>query len=322
MERADRALHGPMEDHLATVRSGSGGSTSPMNAVVHRKREGFALVTVVWSLGLVALLATIIVVGARYRSKAVVHEASAATASAAAESAVHLAIGSLLPDPSGRMADFPLRCQMPTGERVAIFVEAETGKVDLNTASPAVLTLLFTSLTQDPRLGAQIAANILSKRKPISSTPGATAGKDKGRSTAAGYSTIMELDQIEGVSTQLFRKATPLVTVWSGKPEPDPETSSESLVSLLHLDSSRAKKGTKTATGGSLTIRAEVGAPDGAKSVREALVSFMSENNRPFVVREWRRPDFGSQPLRKVLFRSQGGSCFSFVTNRQRPANS
>ena len=44
-----------------------------------------------------------------------------------------------------------------------------------------------------------------------------------------GFTTIMQLDQIDGVSPRLFRTALRFVTVRSGRPEPDADAASPAL---------------------------------------------------------------------------------------------
>src|SRR6266481_4674800 len=125
---------------------------------------GFALVGVIWSLGLIILLGMAVIVGARYRTKVTSSYASVTAAAAAAESAINLAIRATLTTTSNQKVNFPLRCRMPGGERVTVTVEEEIGKVDLNTATPAVLARLFTALTLDQTMGTRISGRIVQFR--------------------------------------------------------------------------------------------------------------------------------------------------------------
>ncbi len=264
---------------------------------------------VVWSLGLLAVLATTIIVGAKYRSRTVLDYASIATAAAAAESAINLAIAALESAPSDQIANFPLRCQMPAGEQATVYVEPEAGKVDLNTASPSVLIALFTSLSADERLGTQISAGIMSRRKTGAGSQSPDRPSEKARSEQTGFRTVMELDQVDGVSTSLFRNALPFVTVSSRRTEPDPEVSSETLRSLLHLKHARSGQGLKAIAGTSVTIRADIQAANGTRFIREALVSLVSENNRPFVIREWRRGEIRQTNEPQRPYNRTSGNC-------------
>ena len=56
------------------------------------RRDGFALVAVIWSLGLITLLGMAVIVGARYRTGSSSNYASVAAAEMAAESAINLGL--------------------------------------------------------------------------------------------------------------------------------------------------------------------------------------------------------------------------------------
>lgn len=257
------------------------------------RQSGFALVAVIWTLGLITLLGMAVIVGARYRTKTSSNYASVAAAEIAAESAVNLAIAAALAATPEQAAGFPLRCRLPGGERATITVEEETGKIDLNTATPAALTRFFTALTADPSRGARIAAEIAEYRKP----------KAQGASPAAPvesrFTTVMQLDRIDGLSPRLFRAALRHVTVRSGRPEVDIEAASPAMLHLLGIERRQAAAGRGLPVGGSMTIRADISASDGTRFIREALVSLDGGNGRPFVIREWRRGDIDPADARQ-----------------------
>jgi general secretion pathway protein K len=249
------------------------------------RQSGFALVAVIWTLGLITLLGMAAIVGARYRTKTSSNYASVAAAEMAAESAVNLTIATALTATPEQAAQFPLRCRLPGGERATITVEDETGKIDLNTASAAVLARFFAALASDQSKGTRIAAEILEFRKP--KTQGAPApGPAEPR-----FTTVMQLDQIAGVSPRLFRAALRHVTVRSGRPEPDIEAASPAMLRLLNLEPKQASARRGLPVSGSMTIRADISAADGTRFIREALISLDGGNGRPFVIREWRRGD-------------------------------
>ena len=243
----------------------------------------------IWTLGLITLLGMAVIVGARYRTKTSSNYASVTAAEMAAESAVNLAIAAALAATPDQAVSFPLRCRLPGGESATITVEEEIGKVDLNTASLAALTRLFTAITGDQSSGTRLAALIVEFRKP----------KAQGAPATPRFTTIMELDQIDGMPPRLFRSALRHITVRSGKPEPDMEAASPSMRRLLNVEPkpNAARRGTPA--GGSMTIRADISSPDGARFIREALVSLEGGSARPYVIREWRRGDIDSSPLRQ-----------------------
>jgi len=247
---------------------------------------------VIWSLGLITLLGTAVIVGARYRTKLMSRSNSVTAAAIAAESAINLGILVTVAAGPSEQPKFPFRCRMPGGEWVTVALEHETGKVDLNAASPAVLARLFTALTFDQSLGARIAGRIAEFRDQ-----GGDQTKDKdpignksGNAGKVGFTTIMQLDRIEGISPRLFRTALRFVTVRSGRPEPVAEAASPALRAALNLDQKPAGPTSGAQISGSVTFRADVMTPDGTRFIREALVS-LGEGGRPFLIREWRHGD-------------------------------
>ena len=265
--------------------------------------EASRLVAVIWTLGLITLLGMAVIVGARYRTKTSSNYASVTAAEMAAESAVNLAIATALTAAPEQAVNFPLRCRLPGGERATITVEEETGKIDLNTASPAALTRLFTALTGDQSRGTRIASQIIEFRKPkAQSTPAAGPAE-------ARFTTVMQLDQLDGMSPRLFRTALRHVTVRSGRPEPDMEAASPAMLRLLNVEPKQTTAKRGLPLGGSMTIRADISASDGTRFIREALVSLEGGNGRPYVIREWRRGDIDSSSSRQERPQDTSRAC-------------
>jgi len=278
--------------------SGSSKSRFPPRFRDDSARSGFALVAVIWSLGLISLLGVAVMVGARYRTKTTSSIASVAEAAAAAESAINLAIVEVLDSRTDGNHKYPLQCRMPGGERITVTIEDEAGKVDLNTATPPILARLFTALTLDQPSGELIARRILNFRDPAKDQTNANGGQPaENKSDAASkgrFATILQLDQIDGISPQLFRSAIRFVTVRSGRPEPDADAASPALRGYLNLEQQAASLMPVPAASHSVTIRADVRA-SGVRFIREALVSLGADNGEPFVIREWRRGNIASR---------------------------
>jgi general secretion pathway protein K len=256
--------------------------------------SGFALVAVIWSLGLVSLLGVAVIVGARYRTKVASNQAAVMATTAAAESAINLAIALSLTGTPQQNVKFPLRCRMPNGEQATISLEEETGKVDLNTATTEVLSRLFTALSSDQSAGMRIAASILEYRNTALAKAKAANNQLTGKPASneqTRFTTIMQLDQIDGISPLLFRAALRFVTVRSGRAEPERDAASPALRKLLNLDQAQPARPRAPPAAGNVTIRADVSGADGSRFIREALISLGSEDGRPFRILEWRHGD-------------------------------
>lgn len=276
-----------------------------------RNSAGFALIATIWTVGLLTLLGTAAIVGARYRAAEVSTYAASTRIAVAAESAINLTIALLLREPESLaivVAKFPLRCRLPGGESAVITLEDEAGKVDLNTARPPVLALLFSRISGNADEGTRMADRIVQfrqgpKRSPTAPTPNRLlstvsaapanplqAASEQSSSSATGFLTIFQLDEIVGMSPTVFHAARPLVTVRSKRPDPLPAVAPARLRQLLNLSTASSVLPPQGAGSPSLTIRADVAARNGARFIREALVSF-SSGARPFDVHEWRRGD-------------------------------
>lgn len=275
-----------------SISSGMGGRKypKPSRGLAAKKRtsRGFALVSVIWGLGLVTLLAMALIAGARYRARTAYTESPVSNAAALAESAVNLAIYALL---AGQPV--PARCQMPDGSSVEIAAEDESGKIDLNAATSQVLETYFVALTRSKPLGSQIAANVERFRRPQVPPPetaSATGGGASPQTKPGGFTTIMQLDLIDGLSPALFRAATRHTTVFSGRPEPLADHATPSLRALMGMKTGRGDADLP-AVNGTFTVRADIRESRGARYVREALVTLGAGGGTPYLIREWRRGD-------------------------------
>jgi general secretion pathway protein K len=243
-------------------------------------------VVVVWGLGLVTLLGTMAIVGARYRSRDAGDTASLAGAAAAAESGVALGIlHALMP---GDAPARPFGCSLPDRSVVRVRVTREAGKVDLNAAPLALLARLFTALARDPARGLALAQAVVAYRdRP---QPGAAPEADPDGPKHAPFLTTLELDQVRGLSPDLLAAALPHVTVVAGRDAPDPEAATPELLALLgtpRRPPAPGAAGAPAAPAGPVTVRAEAWSPEGAVAVREALVTF-GTGTTPYAISEWR----------------------------------
>lgn len=189
-----------------------------------RRRSGFALLAVIWGVGIISLLVVSFMSSGRLRLQAAHNIAAAAQASYVAEGAVNLAAMTLLGQrdaalagPEGPVYDGAPRYCVLEGAAIAVGIEDESGKIDINAAPPELLKALLLGLGLDRSAADGIAGAIIDFRTaPIDGrgVGGASASKPFGPKRGL-FQTIMELDQVDGIDPTLFRELTPFVTVHS-----------------------------------------------------------------------------------------------------------
>lgn len=290
-----------------------------------RKRNdktGFALVIVIWGLGVITLLIVAFMTTARLRLQAAFNIAGATQARLVADGAANAAILSLLsernlaaaPDQARVHDGAPQFCVMDVAV-VAVVIEDEGGKVDLNSATPELLTAMLAGLGAAPSDAAAIAKAIVAFRttpptNEISTKD--TSYEASGRTFGpkrAPFETVLELDQVIGVEKELFHAVLPFVTIHSRAPGVDPAAASPALFAALagfSLGEVRALAQTpfpnrlnrkdprfpsvfkQSGERVAFLVHAEAVLPAGQMSVSETLVDLNQSGAAPFAIREVR----------------------------------
>ena len=128
--------------------------------------------------------------------------------------------------------------------RVQVRIIDEQGKVDLNTSQPVLLAGLLRALGLEPPEAERLAGAIVDWRDPDTLTQPAGGGED-GDYEAAGlpygakdapFDTQAELLQVLGMTPQLYARAAPHLTVFSGRDTPDPAFASAVVLAAMGLD--------------------------------------------------------------------------------------
>src|SRR5215470_15031289 len=192
-----------------------------MRADRHDRRageRGFALVLVIWGLGLIALIALTVITAERYRILAAANVIENARAEALAEAGINLVrleLTSVLAGAAAKASRFaangtPHVCALPGGALAALAVEDEGGKVDLNTASPKLISALLrgfgAGFDQADGLAAAIAEFAQASRGRVVDGAAFDAYAADGRAYGpkkAPFETVFELDQVIGMRPEL-----------------------------------------------------------------------------------------------------------------------
>ncbi len=285
-----------------------------------RRRAGFALLAVIWGTGLIAMLVVAFMTSGRLRLQAAFNIASATQASYVAESAINLATLALLSQhnsavmPTEAVYDGAPRFCVLDRTAVALAIEDEGGKIDLNVAAPEILEAVLVGLGLDGSRAREVAGAIVAYRAaPIEGLAqfGQTQTGDKPIGPKQGlFETALELDQVSGVDPELFRALLPLVTVHSRTTGVDARSSPPALFAalsgfpapevraLIAAPYPNAIKRTDPRFPGNFNqpgdqaaflIHAEARLASGQTISREAILDLRPPNGKPFAIREFRR---------------------------------
>lgn len=224
MKRRDTA------PECAATEPGSMGSASHSGAARLRREAGFALLVVLWSLSLLALIGTHVTAAGRGEAQRAANLRMAAAAEAAADGVLYQAVFHLLDSspqrwlPDGMVHEL----QLPNGVAAEVRVGSDAGKINPNTAPAGLLRALLLRLGAEPQGAAALAAAILDWRtagqrpRPLGAKEAQyrAAGRDYGPPGSAFESTD-ELGLVLGMTPELLARLAPLLSIWQeGLPDP------------------------------------------------------------------------------------------------------
>jgi general secretion pathway protein K len=280
------------------------------------KDSGFVLVSVIWIAGLLAVVATAFAITVRSHTLAgsnVIYNTRAESVAdgAALATALRLAMPANAYEPL-KLNGEPAYCQWSSDIAVAISIQDQGGLVDLNTASPALLSSLLRGLGADEAKSAEIFSALQDFRDPDSQSasggaePAVFQGKAYGPKNAP-LAIPEEIDQVPELDDALFHKLMPFVTVYSQQPGIDLSSAPQKLLDLLGTrESSLRFASPSPAKIFSIDVIAEL--KNGSRYRRQALVSLLRQPDRPFAILAWRR---GGDPGETQPLPASGPACFN-----------
>jgi general secretion pathway protein K len=185
------------------------------------RQQGFALLIVLWTLGLLALLGTQLLATSRQDMQIARNLRDTATLEAAANGAVQQAIFRVLDRSSTHWnADGMIRFLQVGWARVTIQIEDEADKVNPSIASPALLQALLLQVGADPGTAAAVAAGIVEWRLASNAPgrPNPTLARYAGRDFAPlgePFSSIEELGSVLGMTPELLGRLRPHLALYT-----------------------------------------------------------------------------------------------------------
>lgn len=265
---------------------------------MNRRETGFALLIVLWTMALLALLVTQLTAAGRSEAQLTANLRGAAIAEAAADSAVQAAVFHLL-DASPRhwFADGSTHLLRLPGASAAVRLDNLAGRVNPNTASLALLTALLSATGADGQTAAGVAASILAWRMPAGQGPANGAGAAEYRAAGRDYGppgtafqSLDELGRVLGMTPALLAALRPHLSLDRDR-DPDPPAAdpvvAEAIASLTGAAPHPGPSRDETA----VAITATAAGPGHARFTRRAVVRLNTgTGDAPFQVTDWTAP--------------------------------
>jgi general secretion pathway protein K len=198
-------------------------------------QRGFALLVVLWTLALLALLGTHLLATGRQDTQLARNLLDGAVLEAAANGAVQQAVFGVL-DGSNRhwIPDGSVRTLELGRAIIAVRVEDETGKINPNIASANLLQALMLQVGADPDTAGAVAASIVEWRlaSGTADRPSATAARyaaaDRDYApSGAPFASPDELGAVIGMTADLLARLRPHLTVFT---DGDPSAATQDVV--------------------------------------------------------------------------------------------
>ena len=262
----------------------SGGSRQP---------RGFALLIVLWSVALLALLATGLTSAGRSDAQLANNVRRAAAAEAAADGGVQAAVF--------HVSDAPARAWLADGQKrqvaigryaVTVTVRDESRKLNPNFTPPELMQRLLAACGADPTRAAAVAQAILDWHVPGARDPAILLYRSAGLTAAPTgrlFQSVDELGLVIGMTPALLDCLRPHLSVYAeGVPD---YAQADPVVRTALLELAGGTPPAAAPRPSKLDITADARGPDGSRFVRHAVVALGQRRlGPPFAVLEWDAP--------------------------------
>jgi general secretion pathway protein K len=285
--------------------------------------RGFALISVLWITGLLAVMAASFASSSRTEARLARNQLENAKAAAIADGGVQRAVLGLLelePERAWRADGRIYSFALGEGE-VELSIRDEDGKIDLNEGSLELLAGLFTALELEPEAAQALAERISDFRDPDqdplplgAEDPAYNAVGLAGGAADRPFVNEAELMRVLGMTEELYRRVRPHVTVHAGSYGLDPTRATRAVLEALPgitpevverllvvrpddnpleaIDDEMLEQIDRywlPSREAVFTIRAEAQTSGGGRFVREAVIELDGSPERPFLVHAWRQ---------------------------------
>lgn len=273
-------------------------------AAARRRSGGFALIIVLWTLVLIAFIVTRITASGRTEIRIAGNLVADAVAESADDGGIFAAVFNLAdPNPAQRWPLDGSAHEVAIGNsRVLVQVEDEAGRINPNSASPALLEALLRVAGADPESARRLAAAIGEwvGSAPTARPPDAVlaeyraAGLDYGP-PGAPLESIDELGRVLGMTSALLAAIRPHLTLY-GPPEPNPASAdplvAAALAQIAPIPQAPALANQPPADLVTARIKASAFGPGNARVTKTAIVRVGPALPGGYAVLAWNRAGF------------------------------
>jgi len=259
-----------------------------------KSQQGIALLAVLWILILLSFVAAVLILDTHSSARIARNMAESASARMAADAGIQRAILDIqaavrTPGDAGPLrADGTVYTWRFAGCTVRLSIQDQLGKVNLNQAPAELLAALIMSTGVVPEKAQALADAIADFRDPdnLRRPHGAEqaeyeeAGQKWGPANAP-FQTVEELQQVLGMTPELYQRLAPDLTTYTLGMAVNPSAAGERLSGILRAAGFRYF-GPQAAR--VYSIRAEATSSRGSAFVREAVVQFPPEGDNPAIV--------------------------------------
>ena len=248
------------------------------------RQRGFALLIVLWTLALLALIGSQILAAARQDTQLARNLLDAASLEAAANGAVQHAIFALLDSSNRHWNADDVTHTIRVGQAlVAVRIEDESDKVNPNFASAELLQALLVQVGANPATAATVAASITEWRvaggapgKPDATTARYIAAGREYAPSGAPFTSLDELDAVLGMTPDLLARLRPHLTVFT---DGDPNAATHDPMVAQALAAAGEHGGDADAAGGPAVVSVTADAP-GQRQSHFAMQFIVRTNGR------------------------------------------
>jgi general secretion pathway protein K len=270
-------------------------------ATIRRDRShprGFALVIVLWSLGMLALLGTELTSTTRVQLRLAIAARDHAQAEAAADGAIRQAVFILLTGKQPGSRVLPLRVRIGTA-LVDITTEDESTKINPNAVPAETLRALLVAVGVDQPRAALLAAEIADwrRRSPHSVLGGMKLDQylEHGLPYRSGdhpFTSVDEIALVPDMKPDILARLRPFLSIYQEGETPDPDDASPVASAIVNARVSTRQAPTPQFVSHNRVMRviARATTPGGGQFVRSAVVRIgdgADEDGPVFQVLSW-----------------------------------